>query len=205
MNCNNLASSNKPIDTTIIPTGFIPFTESLILSLKDSIRLFNYVKQSSDLLLYRGSRDGFTAKAFHSKCNGKANTVTIIQTSNNYVFGGYTAAPWKSDGSYGNDPTAFIFSLRKNGILNYSKFMISDPSTAIWNNPETGPVFGSFIDTNLSDIFVGLDSKYWNAADFGSSYNTGSIGPHSSEAQNFLAGELTLWTLSEIEVYQIIR
>jgi hypothetical protein len=32
-------------------------------------------------LLYRGSRDGFSAKAFHSKCDYKANTLTIIKVS----------------------------------------------------------------------------------------------------------------------------
>ena len=83
--------------------------------------------------MYRGSRDGFNANAFHSLCDGKANTVTIIQTDGNYVFGGYTASPWKSDDSYGNDPTAFIFSLRKNGNLVQfadQKFKVKDASTA---------------------------------------------------------------------------
>jgi hypothetical protein len=31
-------------------------------------------------LLYRGTRDGFTAKSFHEKCDGKENTITIIKT-----------------------------------------------------------------------------------------------------------------------------
>ena len=43
-------------------------------------------------LLYRATRDGFTASAFHEKCDGKENTITIIKTNGNYVFGGHTSA-----------------------------------------------------------------------------------------------------------------
>ena len=31
------------------------------------------------LLLYRASEDGFGADAFHSKCDGKSNTMIIIK------------------------------------------------------------------------------------------------------------------------------
>jgi hypothetical protein len=48
-------------------------------------------------LLYRATRDGFTASAFHEKCDGKENTITIIKTNGNYVFGGYTSAKWNSN------------------------------------------------------------------------------------------------------------
>ena len=40
-------------------------------------------------LLYRGSRDGFSAGSFHEKCDNKGPTVTIV-LANNCVFGGYT-------------------------------------------------------------------------------------------------------------------
>ena len=39
-------------------------------------------------LIYRASRDGFGADEFHSKCDGKRDTLSIIQTTNGYVFGG---------------------------------------------------------------------------------------------------------------------
>ncbi|CAF1605479.1 unnamed protein product [Rotaria magnacalcarata] len=41
-------------------------------------------------LIYKGSRDGFHADAFHSRCNNKGATITIIQSNQNYIFGGYT-------------------------------------------------------------------------------------------------------------------
>ena len=44
-------------------------------------------------LLYRGSRDGFAAECFHSRCDNKGPTVTIVKSGNN-VFGGFTEQSW---------------------------------------------------------------------------------------------------------------
>ena len=46
-------------------------------------------------LLFRGSRDGFTAQAFHAKCDDKGPTVTIVKSGNN-IFGGFTEKSWNS-------------------------------------------------------------------------------------------------------------
>jgi hypothetical protein len=40
-------------------------------------------------LLYRASVDGFRATDFHRKCDGKPNTVSIIKTTDDFVFGGW--------------------------------------------------------------------------------------------------------------------
>ena len=45
------------------------------------------------LLCYRATSHGWKAKTFHDRCDGKRNTVTIIQ-KDQYVFGGYTDIPW---------------------------------------------------------------------------------------------------------------
>ena len=55
-------------------------------------------------LCYRASFDGWDAFTFHSLCDGKKNTVTIVE-SNLYVFGGYTDAPW------GNLPCYLLIQL----------------------------------------------------------------------------------------------
>ena len=71
------------------------------------------IESSKGKLLYRASEDGFTAKAFHSLCDGKKNTITIIKNNLNYVFGGYTNAAWLNNENFGYDNQAFIFSLKK--------------------------------------------------------------------------------------------
>lgn len=46
-------------------------------------------------LLYRASRDGFAAECFHSRCDNKGPTLTIVKSGKN-VFGGFTEQSWKS-------------------------------------------------------------------------------------------------------------
>ena len=46
-------------------------------------------------LLFRASRDGFAASAFHSKCDNKGPTVTVVKSGAN-IFGGFTEQPWTS-------------------------------------------------------------------------------------------------------------
>ena len=45
------------------------------------------------LLCYRASSHGWSARTFHSRCDGKMNTVTIIK-KDEYLFGGFTDIPW---------------------------------------------------------------------------------------------------------------
>eukprot|EP01083_Nonionella_stella_P140487 430904_1 len=92
---------------------------SSILTKPETSTLLSLLQQSgkglSDKrwsLLYRGSRDGFTANVFHNKCDGKAKTLSIIRTDSNNVFGGYTSVPWKSDNKHAADNDAFIFLIR---------------------------------------------------------------------------------------------
>lgn len=44
-------------------------------------------------LCYRASSHGWSSRTFHSYCDGKPHTVTIIRKSQ-YVFGGYTDVAW---------------------------------------------------------------------------------------------------------------
>ena len=50
-------------------------------------------EDSSWLVCYSATSHGWKANTFHSKCDGKDNTVTIIQ-KDQYVFGGYSDIPW---------------------------------------------------------------------------------------------------------------
>ena len=101
------------------------------------------ITQSSKFtLLYRATEDGFTANAFHAKCDGKAKTITIIKTNANYVFGGYTSAAWNNNGTYIADTNAFIFCLRRNGVSQFEKFIVKNPNAAIIGHYHYGPIFG---------------------------------------------------------------
>ena len=44
---------------------------------------------------WRAKTDGWAASTFHSNCDGKGPTVTIIQVDS-YIFGGFTDVSWSS-------------------------------------------------------------------------------------------------------------
>ena len=51
--------------------------------------------QSEWRLLFRASRDGFAALAFHFKCDNKGPTITVVKSGGN-IFGGFTENAWTS-------------------------------------------------------------------------------------------------------------
>ncbi len=77
-----------------------PFEDSVIISLDQRKALINWLKETraltnaSDKLLYRASRDGWTAANFHSCCDNKGPTVTVVKSTGNYIFGGFTEELW---------------------------------------------------------------------------------------------------------------
>ncbi len=75
--------------------------------------------------MHRGTRDGFASSAFHSRCDGKANTVTIIKNDINHVFGGYISVAWHSSDSHSSDSNAYLFSLRKEKYSNSEKYLFN--------------------------------------------------------------------------------
>ena len=59
-------------------------------------------------LLFQASRDGFAASAFHSKCDNKGPTVTVVQSGAN-IFGGFSEKPWTNAGSKFLPQLIFIY------------------------------------------------------------------------------------------------
>ena len=66
---------------------------------------------------------------FHSRCNGKNNTVTIIQAFQKYVFGGYADIPW---GKY-----MLLFLFCSGGLFKGKSALsheFSRPNESCWKN-----------------------------------------------------------------------
>ena len=72
-----------------------PFAESKILTQEQAKILLGMIPYKSGkwCLLFRASRDGFAADSFHSKCDDKGPTVTVVR-SGSFIFGGFTEAAW---------------------------------------------------------------------------------------------------------------
>ena len=151
--------------------------------------------------LYRASEDGFDPLDFHFKCDGYSNTLTVMKTTDNYIFGGYTSNLWDSYGPAGiqkPDSNAFIFSL----INPYQKplklkcFKNRSRHGETFCSNKLGPTFGEqdlvfksdgMYDSCLGDMYESPE-KYFNNFDHEFSDNT------------FLTGEST-FSVSEIEVF----
>jgi hypothetical protein len=70
-----------------------PF-ESKIMS--DFPETFANFRRRHFNILWRSTHDGFKVKEFHSRCDGHANTLTVILDRERSIFGGFTPVKWKS-------------------------------------------------------------------------------------------------------------
>jgi hypothetical protein len=57
--------------------------------------LFDEFRGKQFVLLWRGSRDGLGARDFRGRCDGHANTLTLILDTGGNVFGGVTLLHWE--------------------------------------------------------------------------------------------------------------
>ena len=75
-----------------------------------------YVNKVIFKLIYKASRDGDSSGEFHSKWYNINNTLIIIKTKENNIFGGFTTALLNCTNNYKYDTYSFLFSLNKNKI-----------------------------------------------------------------------------------------
>ena len=169
----------------------------------DLIKLCKFNAGDKWTLLYRGTRDGFGAHNFHSKCDYQSPTLTIIKAKESgFIFGGYTEAAWKSFYGYQFDPNAFLFSLTnkedKPCIMN-----VIHPTRAIYCSPNSGPIFGDGTYYFTSDDLHIADNANTNensSSRLGNSYICPEYEFSSIGAEYLLAGS-KFFRLNEIEVY----
>ena len=149
-------------------------------------------------LLYRGSRDGFLGSDFHSHCDDKPKTLTIVQSKSGNIFGGFKSAQWKSSWSLEFDNSAFIYSL-----VNYEnrpllfEYSSKDLETSIGQKSDYGPIFGyDLVISNSSN--TNTNSK----SNLGTTYNHPEYPLGSFRTQTILAGAHN-FQVQEIEVFQM--
>jgi hypothetical protein len=101
--------------------------------------LFDEFRAKRFNLLWRGSRDGFTAEEFHLRCDGRANTLTLIESSGGwfrqgYVFGGFT--PVKRESRVWNGEEGEEDNTRKgDNSLRSFLFTLRNPTASRRGNP----------------------------------------------------------------------
>jgi hypothetical protein len=148
-------------------------------------------------LLYRGSRDGFAASNFHSKCDRRSNTVTVIETTKGYVFGGFTPIAWDSSNSGRLDEShkSFLFTVKNPRGNEIRKFGMNHPSCAIYCRSSYGPIFGSNHDICVCD---GCNTSTNNYTNLGGGYSNDT----KLDGRQVFTGESN-FTVKEIEVFTV--
>ena len=147
-------------------------------------------------LLYRASDDGFSSDKFHEKCDGIKNTLTIIKTTNENIFGGFTGAAWNSNNEYIHDTNSFIFSLVNQSSAPFKSKCIKN-KYSICGNSSLGPIFGGYNIFNDNDIRISSDSD----SNFGSFSRLGHRYENTEMSYSILAGSRYFQT-KDIEVYE---
>jgi hypothetical protein len=104
-------------------------TESQIIS--EVPELFAHFWKHQQVLLWRGSRDGFGASDYHNRCDGHRNILTLVLDTDGNIFGGFTPAfcetrpitvhPYKYDPS----GKCFLFTLKNPHNIAPRRFALS--------------------------------------------------------------------------------
>jgi hypothetical protein len=168
---------------------------SLILS--DFPEIFDEFRGKPFTLLWRGSRDGFGAFNFHHRCDGHANTLTVILDMKGNIFGGFTPVRWDSTTGWKVDPSqkSFIFTLKNPHNVPVRRFALSADKKghAIYCYSDYGPHFRDMSVQDNCNANTSSSTRY-----FGLSYtnDTGRNG------ERFFT-DLPYFQVKEIEVFEI--
>ena len=160
--------------------------DSIIKFDENLVKIWLNNRQFKAELLYRKSRDGSTPNDFHTRCDNKGITITFIETTKGYIFGGYTELLWDKSNSSKKDKSTFLFSFN-----NKQKYIARNKNDTIACCPTEGPRFGC----HYPEIYL------YKTLDKGFSYNE----EYCTFLQNRLLtkGEAN-WDVKELEVHKII-
>jgi hypothetical protein len=171
------------------------------LGAKDSLLLQRWLPPSKKgwKCIYKATKDGFASNVFRQKCNVK-NTVTVIQSENGNLFGGYCNAAWTSAGTYNQDKSSFLFSLKNQKgkpakIDNYGT-----NANSSYNGATYGPTWGGGHDLYIVSNSNTSTGSYSN---LGYSYRFVGGAYGSTDAKNYFAGSYNFKT-TEIEVFTMV-
>ena len=106
-------------------------------------------------LIYDAKKDGDKASIFHSLCDNKGATLTLISTSDNKKIGGFLSKSFGGNQDYISDNDAFLFSLNYN-----EKYPSLNQGNNFQDLNNFGPIFGSHC-IYIEDNFLSNGGNYY--------------------------------------------
>ena len=152
----------------------------------------DYIDKNKDFkfeFLYKGTLDGDTYNIFHKKCDNQGPTISIIESTDGQIFGGYASKSWdinsKSDIP---DPDSFLFNINIK-----KKYCVS-------NNKGLFKSIGYICD-------IGGDSfhELWLDNNYLSKYGWCDNGNGFNFKNYELSGGKKQFKVKEYEVYKVIE
>jgi hypothetical protein len=184
-----------------------PFDSRII---SDFPEIFAEFQRKNFKILWRGSRDGFEAKDFHRRCDGHANTLTVILDTQGNIFGGFTPVEWESgsprswrefSNGFKTDDSlkSFLFTLKNPHNIPARRFALKaeEKDRAIECDSESGPCFGGRGHRDMCALNNYMGS-YNNFTNLGNAYvNDVRLG-----GEKVFTGS-RYFKVTEIEVFEI--
>jgi hypothetical protein len=141
-------------------------------------------------LLYRGSRDGFLASGFHNKVADLKPTLTLVESVQGKVFGGYTDQDWTATENYKSSQNSFLFSVTAKEKYPLNK---NQQDQAIYAHSQSLSTFGANHDLSIANK---CNENTTSFAALGKTYDAkGKSKEALTGANNF--------TVKDIEVFRI--
>lgn len=153
--------------------------------------------------IYTGSKDGFTAKSFHEKCDEKGRLLILLRSKDyNKIFGAYTGIPWTSIlGWKDGNGSSFLISYREDKTFIQLKCL--DKEYEVYHSEKEIIQFGIFGNLYIcNDCNITKNSCSYLGCNNSYEVPNGLL-PNSNEANKYLAGEQSFF-IDEIEVYRLI-
>jgi hypothetical protein len=185
-----------------LPLGrfHLPEIDSKIIS--STPKIFSVFGGKRLELLYRGSRDGFGAAAFHDRCDGHPNTVILISSTNACIFGAYTPVAWNSSGESLSDPSlqSFIFTIKNPHNLPPQIFKLKQGQNAIVGEAGYGAKFGDGRAWN-ADLYVSNECR--TSTNSYSHLGKAYVNDTGISGNQVLTGSQSFF-VDEIEIFEVI-
>jgi hypothetical protein len=169
--------------------------------IKDDIKniflIANWIKETIQKekikleLIFRMSENGTKANDFHKYCDNKGPTLTLVKTTENKIFGGFTPLNWKSEKEsfIDDDNFTFIFSLD----LKKKFHLLDKKKEAIYCEEDSGPCFGDSDFCLYENMKNGVTFAN-NSCNFLHDNNLELVG-EKGESANFQTEELEIYKL----------
>ena len=145
-NNNNINKDNNCDKSQIINELNIQKIEFIKQKIKN---IFN-VKKLTFKMIYSAKTNGDTSIKFHEFCDNTNNTLVLVRTDTNNIFGGFTSKTWNSmELGRKKDQRSFLFSINRQKIYSPILDDLNNQRYHVFCSDTDGPCFYAFSIENF--------------------------------------------------------